>query len=868
MVRRAQAWHALVLLGLLETTQALLLARTSFVIDGPGRSLTHFNDPDVENTTTLLLSDDGTTLYVGARDSVLSLDVSQLGVMEMRSKLDWSPSTQDLGKCTMKGKSEVDCHNFVRVLQFLNSTHLYACGTFAFSPSCIYTTLSLTDRSITRRGQSHSPFDPYQRNTAIAVDGELYTGTVANYLGTNPVISRHLSKGNRADLKSEDFMGWLEDPTFVSSTFIPREEKVYFFFSEVGREYEFIDKYTVSRIAQVCTSDVGGERILQKRWTSFVKAQLLCQAESELPFNVIQDIVTLPPPEGVSSDETLFYGVFSSQWTMNSGLSAVCMFRLGDIKKVFAGNYKVLNRDTLRWRTQGRVQEKLATPGKCGLHNASDTTLGFVKENFLADQSVKPVGPGPVMVSPDQHYSRIVAQKTQAANGKSFTVLFLLTESGFLHKTVLLDKGPHIIEEIQVFKQPQSVKNMLLSITKGVVFLGSSEGVFQVPVSNCSFYWSCAECVLARDPFCAWDPARSACSDVTTIPSDAAQDVEAGNVAETCKDFQRGRSGIARIKAPTEKQINVPLYAVVNLQCPKASRLASLYWEGPNGSLHQNTYLQPGDGSLHFLATPLTLGTYRCVAVENGHVQTLEISSVRQTATPRSISHKPAQIHPTTAKEWSPETRREEVGEIEVVPEREWEETETDWVTETEEKVPEIEAVTETTTVTDTKAETEREGEETEVKGETDREREKTETNGKTKGETTEIMPHPDPTEDIVFPIEETISTQKETGISTSVNHHHDPVSEFRSYYSELVAVSFLLAVCLCILLAGALYMRRQRGCVKTALQDWSRRDTEAASPQEQDLLSTDQTTCCVLKQSEQALNKPSADNITPMASN
>lgn len=43
------------------------------------------------------------------------------------------------------------------------------------------------------------------------------------------------------------------DPTFISSTYIPNEEKVYFFFSEMGREYDFIDKFTVSRVAQVCT---------------------------------------------------------------------------------------------------------------------------------------------------------------------------------------------------------------------------------------------------------------------------------------------------------------------------------------------------------------------------------------------------------------------------------------------------------------------------------------------------------------------------------------------------------------------------------------------------------------------------------------
>ncbi len=42
------------------------------------------------------------------------------------------------------------------------------------------------------------------------------------------------------------------DPTFISSSFIPDEEKIYFFFSEVGREYDFIDKFIVSRVSQIC----------------------------------------------------------------------------------------------------------------------------------------------------------------------------------------------------------------------------------------------------------------------------------------------------------------------------------------------------------------------------------------------------------------------------------------------------------------------------------------------------------------------------------------------------------------------------------------------------------------------------------------
>ncbi|KAG7280001.1 hypothetical protein CRUP_034123, partial [Coryphaenoides rupestris] len=337
----------------------------------------------------------------------------------------------------------------------------------------------------------------------------------ADYRGNRPVISRHLSEGSHVDLKLDDTLGWLEDPTFISSSFIPSEEKIYFFFSEVGREYDFIDKFIVSRVAQICTSDVGGQRTLQRRWTTFAKAQLLCQASGELPYNVVQDVIMLPPPKGAPADDTLFYGIFTSQWSVNSGQSAVCAYRLSDIKAAFSRNYKVLNRDTLRWST--RVQEKIGNPGECGLHNASDNTLRFVKENFLADDSVRPVGRRLTMVSHDQNYSHLVSQRVRAANHRDYTILFLLADSGYLHKVVLLETEAHIIEEVQVFQQPQPIKNMQLSASKGMVFIGTSEGVVRLPVANCSFYSSCAQCVLARDPFCGWDYAGKTCVEMSRV---------------------------------------------------------------------------------------------------------------------------------------------------------------------------------------------------------------------------------------------------------------------------------------------------------------------------------------------------------------
>uniref|UniRef100_A0A673FDY7 Semaphorin-4A-like n=1 Tax=Sinocyclocheilus rhinocerous TaxID=307959 RepID=A0A673FDY7_9TELE len=441
-----------------------------------------------------------------------------------------------------------------------------------------------------------------QYNVSLCIsDGELYTGTVADYRGTRPVISRHLSEGSHVDLKLDDTLGWLEDATFISSTYVPSEEKVYFFFSEIGKEYDFIDKFTVSRVAQVCTSDVGGQRTLQKRWTTFAKAQLLCQAEQELPYNILQDIVSLTPPEGASEDQTLFYGIFTSQWQVNLGRSAVCAFSLKDIKKVFTGRYKVLNRDTLKWST--RVQEQMANPGECGLHNASDNTLRFVKDNFLADKSVRPVIQGLTLVSPDKSYSNIAAQRVLGARGRDYTLLYLLTGKYWLYCTV-----------------QERVEYKCLSLSQGAVLIGSSEGVVSVPVSNCSYYLSCAECVLARDPFCGWDPVMKLCTDIHTV-------------------------------CPPGEVVSVSLNEVVHLQCPGASHLAKRHWERLNSQLSPKIYIQSDDGGLSFVATPSTLGHYLCQAVENGYSQTLVVYHVKQKSSPTILPITPNRPHSTPSTE-------------------------------------------------------------------------------------------------------------------------------------------------------------------------------------------------------------------------
>ncbi|MEQ2190554.1 Semaphorin-4B [Xenoophorus captivus] len=152
------------------------------------------------------------------------------------------------------------------------------------------------------------------------------------------------------------------DPAFVGSAYIQEslpkgnlvgdDDKIYFFFSEAGKEFDFFDNTVVSRIARVCKGDIGGERVLQKKWTTFLKAQLLCSLPDDgFPFNIIQDMFVLTPgPEDWKN--TVFYGVFTSQWYKGaSGSSAVCSFTMDQVEKAFNGRYREVNRETQQWYT-------------------------------------------------------------------------------------------------------------------------------------------------------------------------------------------------------------------------------------------------------------------------------------------------------------------------------------------------------------------------------------------------------------------------------------------------------------------------------------------------------------------------------------
>ncbi|NXX99962.1 SEM4A protein, partial [Centropus bengalensis] len=472
----------------------------------PRRTLTHFSQVNVTHYDIFLLHESEEELYVGARDRVLALSVATAGTISAKALITWGPTAEKTSECAFKKKSQE-----VRAPQRGSRGSQGAAGMLSPNLGCQilhsghnphlenFTLVSSSRGQPFLDGKGQCPFDPQHTYTALLVDGELYAGTMNNFQGNEPIISRSL--GSRTQLKTDAFLRWLSaDAAFVASFSIPGDDKVYFFFEETADEFDFFERLLVPRVARVCKSDVGGDKVLQKKWTTFLKAQLVCSQPGRFPFNVIHHAFALPRRDGGAD----FYAVFTSQWQAGrAGTAAVCAYSQEALEKVFEGKYKELNKESSRW-TVYSGPDMSPRPGSCYMGPSSDKALTFMKDHFLMDGKVTPTQGRPLLVKTDVTYTRIAVDEIRGISGATYRVMFLATAEGFLHKAVELPGGSHIVESIQLFRRPEPVKNLLLAPGKGVLYVGYSGGVLQVPLANCSQHRSCAECTLARDPYCAW----------------------------------------------------------------------------------------------------------------------------------------------------------------------------------------------------------------------------------------------------------------------------------------------------------------------------------------------------------------------------
>ncbi|KAE8588836.1 hypothetical protein XENTR_v10022769 [Xenopus tropicalis] len=638
----------LALLALLPCLPSDLVPRITFRHGDPGRSLLRFRLENVHNYDQLVLSPDETTLYVGARDNILSLGIRTRPI-RLLHQAPWPANDSSITSCVNKAKSnKTECFNFIRILAPVNGSHLYTCGTYAFNPTCTYIELdhfsmpkNPNGTIITMDGRGQSPFDPQHNYTSITIDGELYTGTMNNFRGNEPVIFRNL--GTKVSLRTEGSHGWLNaDAVFVGS-FNPQgsspDSKVYFFFDETTREYDFFEKMTVARVARVCKNDVGGEKVLQKRWTTFLKAQLTCSLQNHFPFNILHHVALQNQPD---PNNSIFFGVFRTQWQLGGRRSsAVCLYKLNDIEKVFNGAFKEQNKESSKWnRYMGVVSDP--RPGSCSGGKFSDTDLNFMKEHFLMDEVVSPGAGRPVLVKQNVQYTRIALDSVQSVSGLNYTVMFLGTDKGFLHKAVLMGNGSesHIIEEIELLTPEEPVENILLAANEGVLYIGYSAGVLRVPLANCTVYQSCFDCILARDPYCAWDGASQRCRSVRSEQDKGKswlQDIERGNPNTTC--FSIGTPRVMRPPSASVKEENYSscYNTILELRCPHRSALATYSWKTPDLAAPEMQMVTAEDAQV-IIVREDTEGLYECWATESSYRYQVAHYWVRPVSCPGSVA--------------------------------------------------------------------------------------------------------------------------------------------------------------------------------------------------------------------------------------
>ncbi|KAH1177165.1 hypothetical protein KIL84_010867 [Mauremys mutica] len=589
-----------------------------------------FSKAGVSHYMTLTLGEAERVLYVGAREAIFALATS---TMELKAAISWEAPTEKKVECIQKGKNnQTDCFNYIRFLQSYNSSHLYACGTFAFQPKCTYieeSSFSL-NRLAFEDGKGKCPYDPAKGHTGLIVDGELYSATLNNFLGTEPVILRNL--GPHYSMKTEYLASWLNEPHFVGSAYVQEsvgspsgdDDKVYFFFSERAVEYDCYAEQVVARVARVCKGDVGGARTLQKKWTTFLKARLVCSIpEQQLHFNRLQAVYTLG---GTTWRDTTFFGLFQARWG-DVDVSAVCQYHIEDVRKAFEGPYKEYREQAQKW---GRYSDQVPSPrpGACitdwhrqnGVASSlelPDNTLNFAKKHPLMDEPVLPRHGRPLLLKKDANFTRLVVDRVRGLDGASYNVLFIGTGDGWLHKALVLPSRVHLVEELQVFEPAQPIESLMLAHQKKLLFAGSRSQVARLPLADCAKYRSCADCVLAKDPYCAWSRNASRC--LRADGSDGSllvQDVVNADTA-LCNLLRAPPS----VKV-TPKNITVVAGTDLVLPCRLTSNLARARWTFNGRELAEDQASVLYDARLQALVIlgtgPQHGGAYRCFSEEQG----------------------------------------------------------------------------------------------------------------------------------------------------------------------------------------------------------------------------------------------------------
>ncbi|XP_042306208.1 semaphorin-6A isoform X5 [Sceloporus undulatus] len=504
------------------------------------------------------------TLYIAARDHIYTVDMDTSHTEEIyfSKKLTWKSRQLDVDTCRMKGKHKDECHNFIKVLLKRNDDTLFICGTNAFSPSCRnYKMDSLEFLGQEFSGMARCPYDAKHANVALFAEGKLYSATVTDFLAIDAVIYRSLGDSPTLRTVKHDSK-WLKEPYFVHA--VDYGNYIYFFFREIAVEYHSMGKVVFPRVARVCKNDMGGsQRVLEKQWTSFLKARLNCSVpgDSHFYFNILQAVTDVNHING----RDIVLATFSTPYNSIPG-SAVCAYDIHDIANVFTGRFKEQKSPDSIWTPVPDERVPKPRPGSCAGSTSlekytyssefPDDTLNFIKTHSLMDEAVPSIVNKPWFLRTMVRYRLTkIAVDNAAGPNRNHTVVFLGSEKGIILK-FLVRTGTSgflndslFLEEMSIYNsekcsydgvEDKRIMGMQLDKRSSSLYVAFSNCLIRVPLGRCDRHGKCKKaCIASRDPYCGWMKESGTCMQLlpgTTLAFE--QDIEHGNT-EGLGDCQR-----------------------------------------------------------------------------------------------------------------------------------------------------------------------------------------------------------------------------------------------------------------------------------------------------------------------------------------
>uniref|UniRef100_A0A3B5AG97 Semaphorin 3E n=1 Tax=Stegastes partitus TaxID=144197 RepID=A0A3B5AG97_9TELE len=534
----------------------------TWVFQGHGASL---------QPQTMLLDEGHERLYVGAKNTLFSLSLDRVNTHHR----------EQIEECMMKGREKDKL-------------------------------FTLEEESV-MSGRGRCPYDPNSPCTST-LSGELYIGLYTDYWENDGALCR---LNNQTYTRTERNDRQQLNPKFVGSAVIPDnddrdDDKVYFFFTEREVDAEGMNKAVYARVGRVCANDQGGQRMLVNRWSSFLKTRLICSVAGPNGIDTHFDDLDVFVLNSKDEKNPEIFGLFSTTAVFKG--YAVCVYHMEDIRAAFNGPFAYRERPEHHW-TPHEDRVPYPRPGSCaskmnggGFSSSKefpDEVLRFVRSHPVMYRPVLPQHHRPVLLQTEpgrRKLTQIAVDRVQAQDGH-YHVLYIGTDSVVLKVITIYNKDTDtmeevLLEELQVFKQQ--------------LYVGSEVGVAQVKLHQCDLYGSeCADCCLARDPYCAWDGLT--CS--RYYPAGVytkrfrRQDVRHGNAVQLCNGLQ--------IDEQWQRAEEKLVYSVESNSTLLECVPRSLQVRG------DERVIMTSHGLLFLRVRSSDAGVYVCQTVEHGYVHTL-----------------------------------------------------------------------------------------------------------------------------------------------------------------------------------------------------------------------------------------------------